>query len=62
MPDVLSYLKLVQGAYEIASDLGSMVKDAVIAHASRQLTPEEMAQLKAAWQRDVDESAKNAGL
>ena len=60
--NVEAYIALVEQATAIASDLGAIVRDAVLAHAQRQLTPEEMAALKARWQSDVDESAKNAGL
>ena len=57
-----AYIALVQQATAIAADLGAIVREAVLAHAQRQLTPEEMAALKARWQEDVDRSARNAGL
>jgi hypothetical protein len=57
-----AYIALVEMAAGIAKDLGAIVRDAVLAHAQRQLTPEEMAALKARWQEDVDRSARNAGL
>ena len=62
MDQVEAYLKLVAAAAAIAADLGAIVRDAVVAHAQRQLPPEDMLALKARWQNDVDESAKNAGL
>lgn len=48
--------------FNTAMILGRTVSDGVHALAAAQLTPDELAQLEAAWDEDVQRSAANAGI
>lgn len=48
--------------FNTAMTIGRTVYDGVHTLAAAQLTPDELAQLEAAWDEDVQRSAANAGI
>jgi FtsZ-interacting cell division protein ZipA len=58
MANVSEYILLIRAIQEVADKLVGVVKDFAVVS----LTPEELANLEAAWQADVDRTKKNAGL
>ena len=55
-------LQLYLALFAAAMAIGTGAYNAVKSFASQTLTPAELAALEAAWEADVVESAKNAGI
>ena len=61
MGNVQGYIAAIAAVQALGEGVEAIV-EAIKGHAQASLTPEEFAALEAAWQSDVEESARNAGI